>query len=337
MQGPPPKRLAGDKISKVLKSAQTKILWIGSGDGSQPAAVVRSGHTNNVVSFYDSRASILAKYPTASEELKYLDAMKIEQHFSVDVNLLGEGEGPLGNSATHEKKNFDVIVFYFPHVGGDNGSPSTLIANRELIRSYLHGALRLLAPDGEIHLATKVGGTYEKWDVTGLIEENAKLVLVQQKDLDKSQFPGYVHRLTVGSHGKLSEVKDCGAQVYVMKEKIGSAHSATDEQEAESTIEDMIFELNARIVVNLGPRTLVSMTDVEVEKEMNVAFEASSRRPLTVLEVRRIIGAAVDPSLLPDTRQCNRVLYAMEAKGILVRKMPKKGSASKKPTWAWSK
>jgi hypothetical protein len=48
-----------DLVSEVLTAARRSILSIGSGDGSQQVAIVRSGHVNIVVTFYDSRDCVL--------------------------------------------------------------------------------------------------------------------------------------------------------------------------------------------------------------------------------------------------------------------------------------
>ena len=80
----------------MLRPAKVNILWVGSGDGSQQAAAVRSGHMNQCATFYDSRAEMIKKYPSALEALKYLESKGIEQHFSVGVVALGKGAGPLG-------------------------------------------------------------------------------------------------------------------------------------------------------------------------------------------------------------------------------------------------
>jgi hypothetical protein len=51
---------------------------------------------NQCATFYDSRAEMIKKYPSALEALKYLESKGIEQHFSVGVVALGKGAGPLG-------------------------------------------------------------------------------------------------------------------------------------------------------------------------------------------------------------------------------------------------
>ena len=263
-----------DRISELLCSASTSILWIGSGDGSQQASVVRSGHTKNCATFYDSRAQVLRKYPSAAENLAVLERADVEQHFSIDVAILGRDTSPLGRT-----RRFDIVVFYFPHVGGDTNRPEILASNRVLIRQFLDGATRVLAPGGEIHLAVKTGGSYDRWNVSELFAEREQISLVQQLPVDRSQFPGYAHRLTSGGNGPLAEVRDEGAQVYILKfDRGGTEDSAVEEEE---NIFDRLNELNARILVS-ETRTFVAMTDADVEGKMREALEEN--RGKTVLE-----------------------------------------------------
>ena len=47
-----------DMVSKVLDGNKLWFLSVGSGDGSQQASIVKQGHRNIVVTFYDSRDEV---------------------------------------------------------------------------------------------------------------------------------------------------------------------------------------------------------------------------------------------------------------------------------------
>jgi len=47
-----------DMVSKVLNGNKMWFLSVGSGDGSQQASIVKQGHRNIVVTFYDSRDEV---------------------------------------------------------------------------------------------------------------------------------------------------------------------------------------------------------------------------------------------------------------------------------------
>jgi hypothetical protein len=125
----------------------------------------------------------------AREHLKLLESEGIEHHFSVSAASVGNGESFDGH------RKFDVVMFYFPHVGGNTAEPDVLDANRQLVSTFLAGASKVVAKGGEIQLAVKVDRAYAAWDVRSLFESQS-LAVVHQLDVDKEQFPGYVHRLT---------------------------------------------------------------------------------------------------------------------------------------------
>ena len=283
---------------------------------------------NNCVTFYDTRGVVLSKYPSAAESLRVLDSKQVEQHFGIDVAALGRGDGPFGSTCV---RRFDVISFYFPHVGGDNGQPAVVAANRQLIRTFLDGATKLLAAGGEIQIAVKTGGTYDKWNVRQLFDETNEISLVHQFNVDKAQFPGYVHRLTKGGHGKFKQVSDEGAQLYVLQGGQGGI-DAGGEMSSTATVFDRLKRLDARVLV-CEIRTLVPLTDNDVEAQIKLALDEANAS-LDVLGIRRTFKATAGQEIIPDTRQCNRVAYSMEARGIISREAPASDRSSKKPRWS---
>lgn len=138
-------------------------------------------------------------------------------------------------------------------IGGNTGNPTVLQKNQELVRNYLAGAARVLEDDGEFHLAIKTGGAYDAWDVKKLFED-FKLSVATHRPVDKSQFPGYVHRLTKGAQGKLQKVKDKGTELYVLE----PAGDASESKE--------LMRLNATAFLHVAP-------DILAEREAELKHE----------------------------------------------------------------
>ena len=89
------------------------------------------------------------------------------------------------------------------------------------------------------------------------MEKSHELRLLRSFPVDKAQFPGYVHRLTVGSHGYLKEIKnDSGALVYVLSLEDASLAPAGH---TGACVTGDGFRVT--VVVLVG----ASLTDVEVE------------------------------------------------------------------------
>jgi len=135
--------LGADLVTRCLNAGRMHILSVGSGDGSQSAAVVQAGHPRITATFFDSRDTVLAKYPSAATHLEVLERDAEAVHFGVDATALGSGPGPLGQSCT---ARFDVILFYFPLIE----RCSAVASNRDLVKRFLEAAPRLLAPGGQV-------------------------------------------------------------------------------------------------------------------------------------------------------------------------------------------
>jgi hypothetical protein len=132
-------------------------------------------------------------------------------------------------------------------------------------------------------------------------------------DLQKELFPGYVHRLTKGTVGHLKEVVDKkGAQVHIFDKvlTIGATNTPVGSQ-----------------TVVVAPPVGIPFTDEEVYAEI-VGILLKEQKPRNVLEIRRQFD---DPK--PDTRQFNRIIYAMKANGILEQHSP--NGTNQKPCWKY--
>jgi hypothetical protein len=314
-----------------MEAAQTSILSIGSGDGSQQAAIVRKGHRNICVTFYDSRDELLGKYPSAQTYLNLFETAGIEHHFSVSAASVGETFGG--------RRKFDVVMFYFPHVGGNILERAVLQASRQLIRDFLAGASKVLAKGGEIQLAVKVGNAYSALDVRSLFGSHS-LAVAHQLPVDKSQFPGYVHRLTKGTNGS---VHDPGSQLYVLK-----AEGSISPGEPIADLVALGAQICAYVIAENGGQATTTHASMEQGCQATIArtptddevgemlVEALGDVPPgqqpTVLDLRAAISHHLD--IEPEVSRTNRVLYKLEAEGKVLRTPPlANGRVSQKPTW----
>ena len=352
-------------MSAALAAASTKMLSVGSGDGSQQAAIVRRGHRNIVVTFFDTRAEVMRKYPSAMEHLAFLDSAGVEQHFGVDAASLGSSAVKALNSS------YDVVFFYFPHVGGNTSEASVLAANRKLVREYLCAAVKVLKRGGNMHLALKTGGAYDKWNVTNLFQDG-QLRVTQEKPVDKTQFPGYIHRLTKGATGSSKSVIDNGTKLFILEPAAADDLKKLDAQvfltwpaplssdelaERENTLKQQhaseLEKERRRVATEFETiyaerRNMslhdkkdaeaipsqkekgVTLTDADLEVRICEALRTTSGG-LTVLDLRRMIKA----DSLPPVPSMNRVLYMLETRRLLHRGPPlSNGRKSQKPTWS---
>ena len=123
----------------------------------------------------------------------------------------------------------------------------------------------------------------------------------------------------MGMEGKLKEVCDKkGAKVYVFS-NAPNTNQSWDRQRPQPSA------FAGKVLTIVQPPGQNSWSEGDLQSEVFRILE-SFCAPGDVLEIRGLIQPT------PDTRQLNRVLYAME-KARLVKKHPP-GSKNKKPRWA---
>jgi hypothetical protein len=207
------------KLISCLDSAQTSILSVGSGDGSQQRAIVNSGHARLQTTFFDSKPVLLSKYPEAGEILVTLAEKSLwVPLYNIDATKLHTYE---------DIGMFDVIMFTFPHTDLSNSDARQVQSNRALIRDFLHSAQRCLKPGGQVEITVKAGEFYDQWEVPLLLQkskrtdDDAALVYQGSHEMDMSRFPDYTHRRTTGSHGNHKSVHDLqGAVVHLFSRAV---------------------------------------------------------------------------------------------------------------------
>ena len=97
---------SGDVLTECLEAVSKTMLSVGSGDGSQQESIVRSGLRNLQVTFYDTKAQVLRKYPPAKKTLAYLEKeCQVPPRFQIDASKLNQ---------IYSASSFDLIFFSFP-------------------------------------------------------------------------------------------------------------------------------------------------------------------------------------------------------------------------------
>lgn len=309
--------MAADPLTRLLEAADKTILSVGSGDGSQQAAIVARGHRNVTTTFFDSRAALLAKYPqSAPASLRVLEGAARPPLFEVDAtNLQSYGLGM-----------FDICIFSFPHTGVPNNDPNNVASNRALLTGFLRSVQHVLKPDGQVQITLKTGEPYDRWELPRLLSDECDLHLTSTHPLDKSQFTGYVHRLTVGATGKMTQVRDKGAKVYSFERR--------QPANAEPTVAQLPLSTSASVVIVALLHAALSYAEVETMIGEVLHAARGEAESLSVLDIRRRAAGRckIACATLPDTRQMNRVLYAMEHKGCACRGGSRAGRGMK-PAW----
>ncbi|KAM0908674.1 hypothetical protein ACQ4PT_015299 [Festuca glaucescens] len=174
------------KWLKHYSSAQS-ILIVGDGDFSFSLALATAfGSGENLVatSLDSYGAMVLKHYQAVSNviELKRLGATVLH-----DVNA-----NTMKLHTSLKMKQFDRIVFNFPHAGfnGPETQLHVINSHKELVRIFFRSASQLLCPEGEVHVSHKTGQPYDRWDIEQLASEYS-LVMSEKVPFDKRDYPGY--------------------------------------------------------------------------------------------------------------------------------------------------
>lgn len=303
-----------DMLTSTITAAKRAILSVGSGDGSQQASIVKSGHINIVSTFFESEQVLIAKYGHAREHIALLRDKASAVLFEVDAT-------ELHSHPQLAKKKFDVIIFTFPHTGvsnfacGHSGpNPTSIESNKQLIRDFLKSAQHILARDGEIHVTLKTSAPYDKWT----FPDFARYEIEPKSNygFNLRLFPGYVHQSTKG-HMK---VNNGMAKTYVFSTK----RKHRDGNEIGEAKEEEVFAASTPFTLSMQ-FTVANDDDIERLVLEVLSFCQDAKRD--VLDIRRQLPEAIRP----DTRQLNRVLYKMELLKR-VKRGPSK-TCNQKPTW----
>jgi 25S rRNA (uracil2634-N3)-methyltransferase len=303
-----------DALTSTIIAAKRIILSVGSGDGSQQAAIAKSGHHNIVSTFFDSEDKVTAKYPSSRGDITFLR--------SNSTVLFGVDAAKLHDHVLLKDKKFDIIIFTFPHTGIPNyakgfggPNPKSIEENKTLIRKFLASAQHILADDGEIIITLKTSAPYDKWTFPDFAQ--FEIEPKSQHSFNAKLFPGYTHRST---KGHVKSVENGHAKSYAFSRK--RKQDNTTSCENASFCPSLPFKLSVEF-------STVEDKDVELYVIELLALSETSNAQCNVLDIRR----SFPEGIRPDTRQLNRVLYQMESSKLL-KKGPPHGS-NQKPTWQY--
>lgn len=206
-----------DLVADPSSARGLRILSLGSGDASLSCALVQAtqgqGH-QLVTTFYDTKAMVLTKYRQGRHNLEFLARHSQLLRYRVDATVLPPDLAPDGGT-------FDLVLFFFPHTGVPNTDEvESILSNQALISGFLASVAKLLSPTSYAQLVVGSGHPYDKWDVRSLVK-SSPLQLHALTRLDKTLYPGYVHKPTLGAGaGDIVEVADRDPLVYTLKLRI---------------------------------------------------------------------------------------------------------------------
>lgn len=202
----------------LIRDPSRRVLLVGEGNFSFALALLRlrnqqpgvdrgelpSG-ANLTATGFDSESTVLQKYPDAADILRELDEAHVRVLHEVDATDIQRrvriGSGKKGTGPPDFAKQFDRIIFNFPHVGkGIKDEARNVAENQALLIGFFRSAMPMLRPGGEINITLKKGKPYDLWNLKGL---GAKLTLGSMKyetalHFDVDAYPGYTHRRTIG-------------------------------------------------------------------------------------------------------------------------------------------
>ncbi|KAK1619892.1 hypothetical protein QYE76_025409 [Lolium multiflorum] len=189
VQGNGKKKKKGGERIKWLKhySSAQSILIVGDGDFSFSLALATAfgSGQNLVATSLDSYGALTSKYGKAESNVTELKRLGATVLHGVDAKKM--------KLHPHlEMRQFDRIVFNFPHAGftGREDHLHVIIAHKELVRGFFANARHLLRPYGETHISHKTGFPYDAWDIAQLAYESS-LIMVWKVDFSKKDYPGY--------------------------------------------------------------------------------------------------------------------------------------------------
>ncbi|KAL8787876.1 MAG: hypothetical protein Q9195_007569 [Heterodermia aff. obscurata] len=216
--------------------SSNSILLVGEGDFSFSHSLLTAhGCTSLLATSYESRSSLVEKYPQAATFIADLEAEEtVEVLYRVDATKLDKAGKKITNGG------FDRIVFNFPHVGGLTKDVNRQVRyNQELLVGFFRSALPLLAPAGSIVVTIFDGEPYELWNIRDLAR-HVGLKVDRSFKFQASAYPGYRHARTLGNirDGGGWKGEERGARTYIFDAKNGVASHPQQKNSNESTDDD---------------------------------------------------------------------------------------------------
>jgi 25S rRNA (uracil2634-N3)-methyltransferase len=209
-----------------------RILLVGEGNFSFAIALLNLMGGNGerlTCTAYDSMAVLKEKYKDAADNIRNLTNAGATVHLEVDGTELEE-------SGSVVDKNYDLVIFNFPHVGlGIKEQNDNIEVNQALIKAYLLSAVEVVHSTGLVCVTVKRGEPYDSWKVAriGLALPGVKLKTAV--DFKHADFPAYTHRRTSGHSpehaGDDNEIIRQGAKTYIFAPDSGPPKKSKDEDD----------------------------------------------------------------------------------------------------------
>lgn len=109
------------------------VLLVGEGNFSFSLALANACNHGHIISTgYDSKGTVMKKYPNASMNITLLDSLvNVEVAHGIDVR----------NLTDYHNRNILVTAWLFPHVSG--GSVFDIEANRSILRAFFKSCIKV--------------------------------------------------------------------------------------------------------------------------------------------------------------------------------------------------
>jgi hypothetical protein len=191
-----------------------RILVVGDGDFSFSVALAISlgGSTLTCSTFEPDLPELQDKYPSVLTNIDVLKNCGATICYGVDGRKLEEYHDW---STAH----FDIIIFNFPHEGGQE-----IAANQALILDFLRSSRNVLSAKGIVRLALRDTPFYAKWKVPDLADQ-AGFFLKAAPVFDVASFCGYAPVRTKSANlTRGAPTAEGSARVYILvKTKVPAA------------------------------------------------------------------------------------------------------------------
>uniref|UniRef100_A0A7S3Z8C5 25S rRNA (uridine-N(3))-methyltransferase BMT5-like domain-containing protein n=1 Tax=Lotharella globosa TaxID=91324 RepID=A0A7S3Z8C5_9EUKA len=229
--------------AKIPYAPTDRVLLIGEGDFSFAAALIKTVYSTValkdmrmtsrlVATCLDTEGQLVAKYPCAAANIdciKKAGGIVLTEFDATNLHERKDLKDAAAQGGYFSLKGaFDKIVFNFPHTGcGIKDTHKNNEVHKELLRSFLDSASKILKKPSEIHVTLKKGEPYDSWEFANRVRDIGILSLIRAWDFYPHLYPGYQHRRTLGAATHRTELggpepnKDIasGARTYAVKLK----------------------------------------------------------------------------------------------------------------------
>lgn len=219
------------------------LILIGEGDFSFACSIIQQDYilpTYLIATSYDSREEVLSKYPTAEQNLKYLEDEGVKIYFNIDATNLVKSlkltpsskKKNRTNSLFSTNKKLDFIMFNFPHTGkGIKDVDRNIRDHQTLVLNYFKSCQDVFKlvntndddfsaystdkqHEGKILLSMFEGEPYNSWHIKAL-GRSVDLMIERSGKFNWSFFPQYSHKRTNSTRDTTKPAAERDARIYL--------------------------------------------------------------------------------------------------------------------------